>query len=139
MNKLLNVSSSPHVRCSVNTQNLMLDVVIAMIPAAAFGVYNFGFHALLVLLITSAVCVASEYVYEKLMHKPITIADGSAPVTGMILALNMLLRSLYGTCTGRYLCDHCCKAALGGLGQNFMNPALGCKMLPADLLCKHDE
>ena len=89
MNKLLNVSSSPHVRCSVNTQNLMLDVVIAMIPAAAFGVYNFGFHALLVLLVTSAVCVASEYVYEKLMHKPITIADGSALVTGMILALNM--------------------------------------------------
>ena len=52
MNKLLNVSSSPHVRCSVNTQNLMLDVVIAMLPAAAFGVYNFGFHALLVLLVT---------------------------------------------------------------------------------------
>ena len=89
MNKLLNVSSSPHVRCSVNTQNLMLDVVIAMLPAAAFGVYNFGVHALLVLLVTSAVCVASEYVYEKLMHKPITIADGSALVTGMILALNM--------------------------------------------------
>ena len=73
----------------MNTQNLMLDVVIAMIPAAAFGVYNFGFHALLVLLITSAVCVASEYVYEKLMHKKVTVDDRSAEVTGLLLALNL--------------------------------------------------
>ena len=50
MNKLLNVSSSPHVRSSVTTQNLMLDVVIAMIPAAAFGVFHFGLHALLVMM-----------------------------------------------------------------------------------------
>ena len=135
MNKLLNVSSSPHVRCSVNTQNLMLDVVIAMIPAAAFGVYNFGFHALLVLLITSAVCVASEYVYEKLMHKPITIADGSALVTGMILALNMPPQIP----VWRYLCDHCCKAALRRTGTELYEPGSGCKMLPADLLCRHDE
>ena len=89
MNKLLNVSSSPHVRCSVDTQSLMLDVAIAMLPAAAFGVYNFGFHALFVILATVAACIASEYVYEKLMHRPITIMDGSALVTGMILALNM--------------------------------------------------
>ena len=89
MNKLLNVSSSPHVRCSVDTQSLMLDVAIAMLPAAAFGVYNFGFYALLVILATVAACIASEYVYEKLMHRPITIMDGSALVTGMILALNM--------------------------------------------------
>ena len=134
MNKLLNVSSSPHVRCSVNTQNLMLDVVIAMIPAAAFGVYNFGFHALLVLLITSAVCVASEYVYEKLMHKPITIADGSAPGTEHASSDPCM-----GTCTGRYLCDHCCKAALRRTGTELYEPGSGCKMLPADLLCRHDE
>ena len=86
MNKLLNVSSSPHVRCSVDTQSLMLDVAIAMLPAAAFGVYNFGFHALFVILATVAACIASEYVYEKLMHRPITIMDGSALVTGIIYA-----------------------------------------------------
>ena len=125
MNKLLNVSSSPHVRCSVNTQNLMLDVVIAMIPAAAFGVYNFGFHALLVLLITSAVCVASEYVYEKLMHKPITIADGSALVTGMILALNMPPQiPFWVPVIGAAFSIIVVKQLYGGLGQNFMNPAL---------------
>ena len=82
MNKLLNVSSSPHVRSSVTTQNLMLDVVIAMIPAAAFGVFHFGLHALLVMIVTVAACVASEYVYEKFMNKPITIMDMSAVVTG---------------------------------------------------------
>ena len=120
MNKLLNVSSSPHVRCSVNTQNLMLDVVIAMIPAAAFGVYNFGFHALLVLLITSAVCVASEYVYEKLMHKPITIADGSALVTGMILALNMPPQiPVWVPALGGIFAIIVVKQLYGGLGQNF--------------------
>ena len=128
MNKLLNVSSSPHVRCSVNTQNLMLDVVIAMIPAAAFGVYNFGFHALLVLLVTSAVCVASEYVYEKLMHKPITIADGSALVTGMILALNMPPQiPVWVPALGGIFAIIVVKQLFGGLGQNFMNPALGAR------------
>lgn len=128
MNKLLNVSSSPHVRCSVNTQNLMLDVVIAMLPAAAFGVYNFGVHALLVLLVTSAVCVASEYVYEKLMHKPITIADGSALVTGMILALNMPPQiPVWVPALGGIFAIIVVKQLYGGLGQNFMNPALGAR------------
>ena len=60
-----------------------------MLPAAAFGVYHFGFHALLVLLVTTAACVLSEYIYERLMGKPVTIKDGSAVITGMILALNM--------------------------------------------------
>lgn len=128
MNKLLNVSSSPHVRCSVNTQSLMLDVVIAMLPAAAFGVYNFGFHALLVLLVTSAVCVASEYVYEKLMHKPITIADGSALVTGMILALNMPPQiPVWVPALGGIFAIIVVKQLYGGLGQNFMNPALAAR------------
>ena len=122
MNKLLNVSSSPHVRCSVNTQNLMLDVVIAMLPAAAFGVYNFGFHALLVLLVTSAVCVASEYVYEKLMHKPnyhcrrkcscYRYDPGTEHATS---------DPCMGTCTGWYLLRSSLKQLYGGLGQNFMN------------------
>ena len=128
MNKLLNVSSSPHVRCSVNTQNLMLDVVIAMLPAAAFGVYNFGFHALLVLLVTSAVCVASEYVYEKLMHKKITIKDFSAAVTGLLLALNLPpTASIWMGIIGSVFAILVVKQLFGGLGQNFMNPALGAR------------
>ena len=67
MNKLLNVSSSPHVRSSVLTQNLMGDVVIAMLPAAVFGVYQFGMKEFLILFVTVARCILSEYVYESLM------------------------------------------------------------------------
>ena len=89
MTKLLNVSSSPHVRSHETTHSIMLDVAIAMLPASAFGVYHFGLHALLVLIVTVAACMLSEYVYEKLMKKPNTLYDCSALVTGMILALNM--------------------------------------------------
>ncbi len=128
MNKLLNVSSSPHVRSSVTTQNLMLDVVIAMIPAAAFGVFHFGFHALLVMIVTVAACVASEYVYEKFMNKPITIADMSAVVTGMILALNMPPEiPLWIPALGGIFAIIVVKQLYGGLGQNFMNPALAAR------------
>ena len=136
MNKLLNVSSSPHVRCSVDTQSLMLDVAIAMLPAAAFGVYNFGFHALFVILATVAACIASEYVYEKLMHRPITIMDGSALVTGMILALNMPPGdSGLDSCDRRYFCDRRSKAAVRRPGTELHEPGSGSKMLSPDLLC----
>ena len=128
MNKLLNVSSSPHVRSSVTTQNLMLDVVIAMIPAAAFGVFHFGLHALLVMIVTVAACVASEYVYEKFMNKPITIMDMSAVVTGLILALNMPPEiPLWIPALGGAFAIIVVKQLYGGLGQNFMNPALAAR------------
>ena len=128
MNKLLNVSSSPHVRCSVDTQSLMLDVAIAMLPAAAFGVYNFGFHALFVILATVAACIASEYVYEKLMKKPSTISDCSALVTGLILALNMPPEiPVWIPALGGIFAIIVVKQLYGGLGQNFMNPALAAR------------
>ena len=128
MNRLLNVSSSPHVRSSVTTQNLMLDVVIAMIPAAAFGVFHFGLHALLVMIVTVAACVASEYVYEKFMNKPITIMDMSAVVTGLILALNMPPEiPLWIPALGGVFAIIVVKQLYGGLGQNFMNPALAAR------------
>ena len=128
MNKLLNVSSSPHVRSSVTTQNLMLDVVIAMIPAAAFGVFHFGLHALLVMIVTVAACVASEYVYEKFMNKPITIMDMSAVVTGLILALNMPPEiPLWIPALGGVFAIIVVKQLYGGLAQNFMNPALAAR------------
>ena len=128
MNKLLNVSSYSHVRSSVTTQNLMLDVVIAMIPAAAFGVFHFGLHALLVMIVTVAACVASEYVYEKFMNKPITIMDMSAVVTGLILALNMPPEiPLWIPALGGVFAIIVVKQLYGGLGQNFMNPALAAR------------
>ena len=128
MNNLLHVSSSPHVRCADTTQNLMLDVVIAMLPAAAFGVYRFGLYSLAVILATVAACVASEYVYEKLMHKPNTISDFSAVVTGMILALNMPPEiPLWIPMLGGVFAIIVVKQLYGGLGQNFMNPALAAR------------
>ena len=128
MNNLLHVSSSPHVRRKDTTQNLMLDVVIAMLPAAAFGVYRFGLYSLAVILATVAACVASEYAYEKFMGKPITVSDCSAVVTGMILALNMPPEiPIWIPMLGGVFAIIVVKQLYGGLGQNFMNPALAAR------------
>ena len=128
MSKLLNVSSSPHVRSNETTQSIMMDVAIAMLPAAAFGVFQFGVNALLVLLITVAACVLSELVFEKIMKKPVTIADMSAVVTGMILGLNMPADiPLWIPVLGGIFAIIIVKQLYGGLGQNFMNPALAAR------------
>ncbi len=128
MERLLHVSSSPHVRDTVTTKNIMYDVLIAMIPAAAFGVYQFGFNALLVIILTMAACVLSEYIFEKAMKRPITIADGSALVTGMILALNMPPEiPVWVPALGGIFAIIVVKQLYGGLGQNFMNPALAAR------------
>ena len=128
MSRLLNVSSSPHVRDTVTTKSIMYDVLIAMLPAAAFGVYQFGFHALLILIETMAVCVLSEYVFEKALGRPVTIADGSALVTGMILALNMPPDiPVWMPALGGVFAIIIVKQLYGGLGQNFMNPALAAR------------
>lgn len=128
MNKLRNVSSSPHARGNVLTQNLMFDVAIAMVPAAVYGVYQFGLKALCILLVTMAGSVLSEYVYESLMGKPITVMDGSALVTGMILGLNMPPEiPLWIPFLGSIFAIIVVKQLYGGLGQNFMNPALAAR------------
>ena len=89
MSDMLHVSSNPHVRSKVTTSSIMLAVVLALLPAAGFGIYNFGMHALLLICVTVASTVATEFVYEKLMKKEITIGDFSAVVTGLLLALNL--------------------------------------------------
>lgn len=128
MGKLLNVSSSPHVRSKSSTQNIMFDVVIAMIPATLYGVWQFGLHALLVLVATIVSCVLSEFIFEKCTKRPITIYDGSAAVTGMILALNMPPQiPLWMPCIGGVFAIIIVKQMFGGLGQNFMNPALAAR------------
>ena len=132
MSKLLNVSSSPHVRDQVTTSNIMLDVAIAMIPATAYGVYQFGIKAALVILATVLSCVLSEYVYETLMGKPVTISDGSALVTGMILALNMPPGI-------RYLCCYCCKAVIRRPWPEFHEPGSGGQMFLTHRICGQDD
>ena len=124
----LKVSSSPHIRSKVTTGNIMLMVTIALLPASAFGVWNFGLPALVMLLSTTISAGLTEYIYEKLMHKKVTINDFSAVVTGLLLGLNMpasapwwmgALGSVFGILIVKQL--------FGGLGQNFMNPALGAR------------
>lgn len=128
MGKLLNVSSSPHVRSKNNTQSIMFDVAIAMIPATLYGVWQFGLHALIVLIATVISCVLSEYIFEKGMKKPITVTDGSAVVTGMILGLNMPPQiPVWIPCLGGVFAIIIVKQLFGGLGQNWMNPALAAR------------
>ena len=125
MNKLLNVSTSPHVRSSATTSSIMCDVLIAMAPAALFGIYQFGFRAFLIIVICVATAMLTEYIYEKAMKKPITIMDYSAAVTGLILALNMpAYIDLWIPALGSVFAILIVKQLYGGLGQNFMNPAL---------------
>ena len=125
---LIKMSSSPHIRSKVTSGNIMLMVTIALLPASAFGVWNFGLPALGMLITTTLSAVLTEYIYEKLMHKKITINDFSAVVTGLLLGLNMpptapLWMGALGSVFGILIV----KQLFGGLGQNFMNPALGAR------------
>ena len=129
MKENLNVSSSPHIRDKVTSSNIMLMVVIALLPATIFGIYNFRHEdAWILVVVTTAAAVLSEYIYEKLMHKPITIKDFSAVVTGLLLALNLppTLPWWMGV-LGAIFAIIVVKQLFGGLGQNFMNPALGAR------------
>ena len=88
MSKMLNISSSPHVRDDSSTAEIMRDVALAMLPTTVYGVIQWGVHAAFVVLLTTAAAVLAEYIYERCMKLPITVGDFSAVVTGMILALN---------------------------------------------------
>lgn len=122
------MSSSPHIRSKTTSANIMQIVTAALLPAAAFGVYNFGLSALIMLISTTASAVLTELIYQKLMHKKVTVNDFSAVVTGLLLGLNMpssapwwmgALGSVFGILVVKQL--------FGGLGQNIMNPALGAR------------
>lgn len=106
----------------------MLYVTIALLPASAFGVWNFGVSALVMLICTTASSVLTEYIYEKLMHKKITVNDFSAVVTGLLLGLNMPASAPWWMgVLGGVFAILIVKQLFGGLGQNFMNPALGAR------------
>ncbi len=124
----LKMSSSPHIRSKVTSSKIMLYVTIALLPASAFGVWNFGVSALVMLICTTASAVLTEYIYEKLMHKKITVNDFSAVVTGLLLGLNMPPSAPWWMgVLGGVFAILIVKQLFGGLGQNFMNPALGAR------------
>ena len=126
MSDLLHVASSPHVRGKDDTSRIMLYVIIGLLPTTIFGIFNFGFRALLLVLVCIASCVASEYIFEKIVHKKSTISDLSAVVTGLLLALNLPhTLPVWQAVIGSVFAIVIVKMLFGGLGQNFMNPALG--------------
>lgn len=128
MSDLFNVSTNPHVRSKDTTQTIMRDVLIALAPASIFGVYNFGLDALIRIVVGIAACMAFEALYEYLMHKKITVMDLSAAVTGLLIALNIPPTLNVGfEIIGCAFAIIIVKQLFGGLGQNFMNPALAAR------------
>ena len=128
MSDLFNVSTNPHVRSKDTTQTIMRDVLIALAPASIFGVYNFGLDALIRIVVGIAACMAFEALYEYLMHKNITVMDLSAAVTGLLIALNVPPTLNVGfEIIGCAFAIIIVKQLFGGLGQNFMNPALAAR------------
>ena len=122
---MYNVSVSPHVRDKSSTKSIMRDVAIALLPTLGFGVYQFGINALVLILVSAASCVGFEALYEYLAKKPITVFDYSALVTGLIIAVNLPPTAAWWMpILGSAFAIIVVKMLFGGLGQNFMNPAL---------------
>lgn len=129
MSDLYNVSAAPHKRSPIKTNSIMLDVIIALIPASLFGIFNFGVRALLVILSTVLACCVTEYVYSRLMKKPVNPWDYSDVVVGMLLALNLPVSiPIWMAVIGGVFAILIVKMLYGGLGQNFMNPALAARV-----------
>ncbi len=130
MENRLFVSSSPHLRDNASTRRIMLDVIIALIPASVAGVWFYGLRALLVILVTVAAAVASEYLMRLGLKREQTISDLSAVVTGLLLALNLPPTiPFWIAIVGSVIAVALIKQLFGGLGQNFMNPALGARVM----------
>lgn len=128
MSNLLNISSSPHVRDKLSTRSIMWDVIFALIPTSIFGIYNFGIRAAVLIAVCIATCLLSEYIWQKCMKLPLTVNDGSAVLTGLLLALNLTPTfPIWMAILGSIFAIIIVKQLFGGLGQNFMNPALGAR------------
>ena len=122
------VSSNPHIRARVTTGMIMLSVIIALMPATVYGVYHFGLNALLLIAVTIASTVISEWIFCRIVHKKSTIGDCSAILTGLLLALNLPPSAPWWIgVVGGVFAIVVVKMLFGGLGQNFMNPALGAR------------
>ena len=128
MSELMKVSSNPHIRDKMSTDKIMLAVIVALMPTTIFGIWNFGIRAALIIAVTIASTVLTELIYEKLMKKEVTIWDFSAVVTGLLLALNLPVSVPWWIgVIGGVFAILVVKMLFGGLGQNFMNPALGAR------------
>lgn len=128
MSKLLNVSTNPHAVSKETTSNLMLDVILALIPATVWGIYQFGIYAGILVLTSIAACVVAEYIWQKAMKKPVTVGDYSAILTGLLLGMNLPPEvPIWIPIIGGAFAIIVVKQLYGGIGQNFMNPALAAR------------
>lgn len=130
MDNMLMASSSPHIRSEETVQRIMLDVIIALMPAAIGSIYHFGFDAFKLIMISVISAVGSEAIIQKVFKKPITINDLSAVVTGMLLAFNLPSTAPWWLpVVGSAFAIIVVKQFFGGLGSNFMNPALAARVM----------
>ena len=124
-NLKLIATSNPHIRSNETTRSIMLDVIIAMLPALAFAIFNFGLRALTLTAVSVVACIFWEWLYRKLMKKPQSIGDLSCVVTGMLLAFVCPVQMPYWMIIiGDFFASVVVKQLFGGIGKNFLNPAL---------------
>ena len=127
--KILTVTSNPHVKSPVKTHNIMADVIIALLPALAWSVYIFGLRALTVTLVSTASCIVFEYLYRLIMKKNNTTGDLSAAVTGILLAFTLPVSvPLWMPVLGAFFAIVIVKQLYGGIGKNVVNPALAARV-----------
>ena len=128
MDKLLNVSASPHVRDGRTTQSIMGDVLIALLPAGIAGVYFFGMNALLLIAVAVISAVAAEFLFQKITKRKVTVCDLSAAVTGLLIAYNVPANAPWWlVMVGSFFAIIIVKQMFGGLGFNVINPALAAR------------
>ena len=130
MSKLLKVTSSPHIRHEDSTRGIMLDVIIALLPAAIYGCILFKWDAVFVLITTIVTAVAAEAVWNLALHKKQTIGDLSAVLTGLLLGMNLSSKTpLWIAAIGSIVAIIVVKQMFGGLGFNFANPAMTARIV----------
>ncbi len=121
----LRVSFAPHIHDKTTTSRIMWHVMIAMLPCVLMGIYRFGWYAAVVLLLSTVSAIAAEYLWQRLAKQPITVSDGSAAVTGLMLGLNLPSTAPWWLpILGSFIAILLVKQLFGGIGDNFMNPAL---------------
>ena len=122
MPDLLTLSPSPHVRRGVTTARLMIDVLIALAPAALWGIAAFGWRAAVILILATGTAILAEFLIEKLLHRPVTVSDCSAAVTGLLLGMNLPSTvPFYVPVVGSVFAIVVVKQLFGGIGKNIMN------------------
>jgi len=128
MSDMIYVTSSPHIHSGESVKKIMWAVFIALIPAGLWGIYAYGFKALYLMVASMLTCVATEALILKLRKKPVVISDGSAALTGLLLAYNVSPDlPIWTICVGAVFAIAIAKQAFGGLGRNIFNPALAAR------------